>query len=61
MQSDKGIEITETVGSYLMEHRTQWMVKEGVVCHSCDKKKKKCFWRMEVGWGTDSNPDADRK
>jgi hypothetical protein len=34
-----------------MEHRTQWMVKEGVMCDSCEKKEKKCFWRMEVGWG----------
>ena len=41
----------ETVGSYLTEHGTQWMVKEGVVCDSCEKKEKKCFWRMEAGWG----------
>ena len=27
------------------------MVKEGVVCESCEKKEKKCFWRMEAGWG----------
>jgi hypothetical protein len=26
------------------------MVKEGVVCNSCEKKKK-CFWRMESGQG----------
>ena len=40
----------ETIGSYLTEHGTQWMVKEGVVCNSCEKKKK-CFWRMESGQG----------
>jgi hypothetical protein len=27
------------------------MVKEGVVCKSCEKKEKKCFWRMEAGRG----------
>ena len=27
------------------------MVKEGVVCDSCEKKEKKCFWRMEARWG----------
>ena len=30
----------------------QWMLKEGVVCNSCKKNEKKCFWRMESGWGT---------
>ena len=27
------------------------MVKEQVVCNSCRKKKKKCFWRMEARQG----------
>ena len=40
-----------TIGSFLMEHRVKWMVKEGVVCESCNKEEKKCFWRMEVGQG----------
>ena len=34
-----------------MEHRVKWMVKEGVMCKSCEKKEKKCFWRMETGRG----------
>ena len=42
-------EISMTVGSFLMEHGVEWMVKEGVGCKSCEKKKKKCFWRMEAG------------
>ena len=41
-----------TVGSFLMEHRVKYMVKEGVICNSCEKKEKKCFWRMEARWGT---------
>ena len=40
-----------TVGSFLTEHGVEWMVKEGVVCKSCDKKEKKCFWRMEARQG----------
>ena len=44
-------EISVTVGSFLTEHGVKWMVKEGVVCESCEKKEKKCFWRMEAGWG----------
>ena len=42
-------EISVTVGSFLMEHGVEWMVKEGVVCELCEKKEKKCFWRMEAG------------
>ena len=34
---DEPIKITETMGSYLIEHDMQWMVKEGVVCNSCKK------------------------
>ena len=33
-----------------MEHGVEWMVKEGMVCESCEKKEKKCFWRMEARW-----------
>ena len=44
-------EINVTVGSFLMEHGVEWMVKEGVVCELCEKKEKKCFWRMEAGRG----------
>ena len=44
-------EISVTIGSFLMEHGVEWMVKEGVVCDSCEKKEKKCFWRMEAGKG----------
>ena len=40
-----------TVGSFLMEHGVEWMVKEGVVCESCEKRENKCFWRMEAGQG----------
>ena len=40
-----------TVRSFLMEHGVEWMVKEAVVCKSCEKKEKKCFWRMEAGQG----------
>ena len=36
-------EISVTVGSFLMQHGVEWMVKEGVVCESCEKKEKKCF------------------
>ena len=43
--------IPVTVGSFLMEHGVEWMVKEGMVCKSCEKKEKKCFWRMEAGRG----------
>ena len=41
----------ETMGSYLMEPNVQWMPKEWLVCDSSKKKEKKCFWRMEPGWG----------
>ena len=41
-------EISMTVRSFLTEHGVEWMVKEGVVCDSCEKKEKKCFWRMEA-------------
>ena len=44
-------EISVTVGSFLTAHRVEWMVKEGVVCESCKKKERKCFWRMEAGRG----------
>ena len=44
-------EVSVTVGSFLTEHGVEWMVKEGVVCKSCEKKEKKCFWRMEAGRG----------
>ena len=44
-------EISVTVSSFLMEHRVEWMVKEGVVCKSCKKKEKNCFWRTEARWG----------
>ena len=44
------IEITETVGLYLMEHGTQWMVKEGIVCDSCEKKEK-VFLEDKIGVG----------
>ena len=44
-------EISVTVGSFLMQHGVEWMVKEEVVCESCEKKEKKCFWRMEAGRG----------
>ena len=37
--------------SFLTDHVVEWMVKEGVVCKSCEEKEKKCFWRMEVGRG----------
>ena len=50
-QEDEEAEISVTVRSFLMEHGVKWMVKEGVVCDSCEKKKKKCFWKMEAGWG----------
>ena len=26
-----------------------WWRRES--CNSCEKKEKKCFWTMEVGWG----------
>ena len=44
-------EIFVTVGSFLTEHGVEWMVKDGMVCESCEKKEKKCVWRMEAGWG----------
>ena len=44
-------EISVTIRSFLTEHRVKWMVKEGVVCESCEKKEKKSFWRMEARWG----------
>ena len=44
-------EISMTIGSNLTEHGVEWMVKEGVVCESCVKKEKKCFWGMEAGQG----------
>ena len=44
-------EISMTVGSFLTAHGVEWMVKEGVVCESCEKKERKCFWRMEAGRG----------
>ena len=50
-QEDDRVEISVTVGSFLMEHGVKWMVKEGVVCKSCEKRKKKCFWRMEARQG----------
>ena len=50
-QEDDGVEISVTVRSFLTEHGVEWMVKEGVVCESCEKRKKKCFWRMEAGQG----------
>ena len=37
-------EISVTIRLFLMEHGVEWMVKEGVVCESCKKKKKK-GWR----------------
>ena len=40
-----------TIRSFLTEHGVEWMVKEGVVCESCEKKEKKCFWRMEARRG----------
>ena len=49
-QNDEA-EITETIRSYLMEHGMQWMLREGVVCNSCENKEKKWFWRMEARWG----------
>ena len=50
-QEDKGVEILVTVRLFPTEHGVEWMVKEGVVCDACEKKEKKCFWRMEAGWG----------
>ena len=44
-------EISVTVGSFLTAHGVEWMVKEEVVCESCEKKERKCFWRMEAGQG----------
>lgn len=48
---DEEAEISVTVRLFLMEHGVKWMVKEGVVCNSCEKKEKKWFWRMEAGQG----------
>jgi hypothetical protein len=42
-------EISVTIGSFLTAHGVEWMVKEGMVCESCKKKERKCFWRMEAG------------
>ena len=50
-QEDGEREISVTVRLFLMEHGVKWMVKEGVICDSCEKKEKKCFWRMEARWG----------
>ena len=50
-RKDNRVEILVTVGSFLMEHGVKWMVKEGVVCNSCEKREKKCFWRMKTGRG----------
>ena len=50
-QEDKGAEISVTIRSFLMEHGVEWMVKEAVMCDSCEKKEKKCLWRMEAVWG----------
>ena len=36
-------EIFVTVRSFLTAHRVKWMVKEGMVCESCEKKERKCF------------------
>ena len=44
-------EISVTIGSFLTEHGVEWMVKEVVMCESCEKKEKKCFWRMEARQG----------
>jgi len=44
-------EILVTVGSFLTDQRVEWMVEEGEVCDSCQKKEKKCFSRMEAGRG----------
>ena len=50
-RKDDRVEILVTIGSFLMEHGVKWMVKEGVVCDSCEKREKKCFWRMKARWG----------
>ena len=44
-------EISLTVRSFLMVHGVEWMVNEGMVCESCEKKERKGFWRMEAGRG----------
>ena len=54
-QEDNRVEISVTVGSFLMEHGVEWMVKEGVVCDSCEKREKKCFWRMEAELVSDTH------